>query len=216
MRVEMFHSLQPAELDAILQRAVVRRVGRGKVIIRRGDPNTGMVVLMSGRVRVGLVSEEGKEVTLAMLGPGEVVGEMSLLNGGAYSADVTTQEDCVLMTIDRAQLLSLLRRNNELCLHLIAILSHRVQRTNDALEEMALLDLPSRLSRSLARLAKDYGVPALTGTRIEVQLSQKDLSTLVAGSREKVNKQLRRWEESGILGKDNGRMVVMDAQALAA
>ncbi len=215
LSTEMFRSLRPDVIDALLARAVVRRVARGAVVFRRGDINGPMVVLMGGRVRVSVVSEDGKEVTLAVLGAGEVLGELSLLDGDAFSADVTAMEDSTLLVFERAQFLSLLRQHQDLCLHLMAVLARRLRRTNAVLEDMALLDLPTRLGRLLARLAREYGVPVRSGTRIEVRLSQKDLSTLVGASREKVNKVMRQWEEDGILGKDSGRLVVVDAQALA-
>jgi CRP/FNR family cyclic AMP-dependent transcriptional regulator len=213
-RTQLFQSLEAADLDAVLARVVVRRTSRGEIIMRRGDPNAGMVVIVSGRVRISVVSEEGKEITLTVLGPGDVLGEMSLLDGEECSADATAQEDCVLLVVDRNQFLRLLRSNSELCLHLMAMLTRRLRRSNTALEDIALLDLPTRLGRLLTRLASEYGVPARTGTRIEVRLSQKDISTLVGASREKVNKQLRQWEDEGVLGKDNGRLVVLNAQAL--
>ncbi len=213
-RTELFQSLQPADLDAVLTRAAIRRVARNDVILRRGDDNATMVVIVSGRVRISITSEEGKEATLAILGPGEVLGDMSLLDGEPVSADVTAQEDCALLVIERGQFLRLLRANSELCLHLIAVLTRRLRRSNTTFEDMALLDLPARLGRLLGRLASQYGVPVRTGTRIEVKLSQKDLSTLVGASREKVNKQLRQWEEERVLGKDSGRIVVMNAGAL--
>jgi len=214
-RTQIFQALQPADIDLILTRATVRRVARGAAVLRRGDPSGGMVVIISGRVRVSVVSEDGKEVTLSVLGAGEVLGEMSLLDGDPCSADVTAQEDCVLLVIERGQFLNLLRSNGALCLQLMTLLTRRLRRANTALEDMALLDLPARLGRLLARLASDYGVPVRSGTRIEVKLSQKDLSTLVGASREKVNKQIRQWEEDGVLGKDSGRMVVLDSRALA-
>jgi CRP-like cAMP-binding protein len=174
-----------------------------------------MVVIVSGRVRISLVSEDGREVTLTMLGPGEVLGEMTLLDGGECSADATAQEDCVLLTIERTQFLRLLRSNSDLCLHLLAVLFQRLRRANAALEDMALLDLPTRLGRLLLRLSGDYGVTGPRGTRIEVKLSQKDLSSLAGASREKVNRQLRQWEDEGIIGKDGGRLLIMKPQALA-
>jgi len=214
-RTQLFQALQPSDIDLILARTTVRRVARGDVVLRRGDDNGGMVVIMAGRVRVSVISEDGKEVTLSVLGLGEVLGEMSLLDGEPCSADVTAQEDCTLLVIERSQFLGILRANSALCLHLMGLLSRRLRRANAALEDMALLDLPARLGRLLARLATDYGVPVRAGTRIEVKLSQKDLSTLVGASREKVNRQIRQWEEDGVLSKDSGRMVVVDTQALA-
>ena len=83
---QIFQSLQPAELDAVLARATPRRIARGEIIRRQGDPGTGMVIIVSGRVRISLVSEDGREVTLTMLGPGEVLGEMTLLDGAVNAA----------------------------------------------------------------------------------------------------------------------------------
>jgi CRP-like cAMP-binding protein len=213
-RTQIVQALQPADIDLILSRAITRRAGRGETILRRGDPGTGMVIIMFGRVRVSVVSEDGKEVTLSVLGAGEALGEMSLLDGEPCSADVTAQEDCTLLIIERSQFLGLLRANSGLCMNVMAVLTRRLRRANAALEDMALLDLPARLGRLLTRLASDYGVPVRDGTRIEVKLSQKDLSTLVGASREKVNRQIRQWEEDGVLGKDSGRMVVVDPRAL--
>jgi CRP/FNR family transcriptional regulator, cyclic AMP receptor protein len=213
-KTELFRSLETGDLDAVLARVAVRRTLRGEIIMRRGDANAGMVVIVTGKVRISVVSEEGKEITLTVLGPGDVLGEMSLLDGQECSADVTAQEDCNLLVVDRNQFLRLLRSNGELCLHLMAVLTRRLRRSNAALEDIALLDLPTRLGRLLTRLASEYGVPARTGTRIEVRLSQKDISTLVGASREKVNKQLRQWEDEGVLGKDNGRLVVLNPRAL--
>jgi CRP/FNR family cyclic AMP-dependent transcriptional regulator len=214
-RAQIFQGLSPADLDAVVAHVVVRRFGRSETILHRGDPSAGMFVIAAGRVRISLVSEDGKEVTLGILGPGEVMGEMSLLDGGECSADAIAQEDCVMLVIERAQFLRLLRPNAELCLHLLAMLSKRLRRANAALEEMALFDLPARLGRLLLRLAGDYGQVDGTGTRIELKLSQKDLSTLVGGSREKVNKQLRRWEMDGVLAKEGSRLVILQPEALA-
>jgi CRP-like cAMP-binding protein len=106
-----------------------------------------MVVIVSGRVRISLTSEDGREVTLTMLGPNEVLGEMTLLDGGECSADATAQEDCVVLTVERTQFLRLLRSNSELCLGLVTVLFQRLRRANAALEGMALQDLPTRLGR---------------------------------------------------------------------
>ncbi|WP_428487873.1 Crp/Fnr family transcriptional regulator [Rhodopila sp.] len=214
-RTQIFRSLDPALIDAVLARASVRRIARNDVIRRRGDAGTGMVIIVSGRVRIGLISADGREVTLTMLGPGEALGEMTLLDGGECSADATAQEDCVLLIIERTQFLRLLRSNNDLCLHLLSVLFERLRHTNAALEDMALLDLPTRLGRLLLRLSGNYGVAGSRGSRIEVKLSQKDLSNLAGASREKVNRQLRQWEADGVIGKENGRLLIMRPEALA-
>ncbi len=215
-RSALFQVLQPAELDAVLAQAAIRRVGRGETILRRGDPSSGANIIVEGRVRIGAMSEDGREVTLGVLGPGDVLGEMSVLDGEDISADVTALEDCTLLFIERARFLRLLRANSDICLRMMAVLCRRIRRANASLEDMALLDLATRLARLLLRLAQDYGAPARGGTRIEVKLSQKDLGTLVGSSREKVNKQLREWEDAGVLGKDSGRLLLVRPDVLAA
>lgn len=215
-RSALFQVLQPAEIDSVLALAAVKRAARNDIILRRGDPSSGASIIVAGRVRIGTMAEDGREVALGVLGPGDVIGEMSVLDGEEVSADVTALEDCVLLFIDRARFLRLLRADADLCLRLMAVLCRRLRRANAVLEDMALLDLAARLARLLLRLAKDYGAPAGRGTRIEVKLSQKDLGTLVGSSREKVNKQLREWETAQVLGKDQGRMVILRPDVLNA
>jgi CRP-like cAMP-binding protein len=215
-RSAMFNVMEPAEIDAVLAQAAVRRLGRNEVILRRGDASSGANIVISGRVRIGTMSEDGREVTLGVLGPGDVIGEMSVLDGEDVSADVTALEDCVLLFIERARFLRLLRGNADLCLRLLAVLCRRIRRANATVEDMALLDLGAKLARLLLRLAQDYGKPAPRGIRIEVKLSQKDLGTLVGSSREKVNKQLREWEATGVLGKEQGYLLILRRDALAS
>lgn len=214
-RAQIFEGLSASDLDAILLHAIVRRFGRGEVILHRGDPSPGIFIIASGKVRVSLVSEDGKEVTLVIIGSGEVLGEISLLDGGACSADATVQEDCVTLAIERSQFHRLLRLNSELCLHLLAMLSRRLRRLTSALEDMAPYDLPGRLGRLLLRLAEEHGAIHHNGIRIELKISQRDLSTLVGGSREKVNRQLRRWEQDGVLTREGRWMVILQPDALA-
>ena len=215
-RSALLREMAPRDLDAVLARVVTRQIARGEFILHRGDPSLGMFVIAAGRVRISLVSEEGKEVALSVLGPGETLGEMSLLDGEDCSADASAQEDCVLFLIERAQFLRMLRGNVDFCIRMLAILTGRLRRANAAIEDIALLDLPTRLGRLLLRLARDYGVRKADGLRIEVKLSQRDLSTLVGSSREKVNRQLRKWEKERVLGKDGGRIVVMQPAALGS
>ena len=122
-RAKIFQGLSVADLDAVAAQVVVRRFGRGEAILHRGDQSPGMFIIASGKVRISLVSEDGKEVTLGILGDGEVMGEMSLFDGGERSADATAQEDCVMLAIERSQFHRLLRLNSDLCLHLLAMLS---------------------------------------------------------------------------------------------
>jgi CRP-like cAMP-binding protein len=212
MASRLFRLLPAKELESVLDHAVMRRYARNEIVMRKADPGTGMALIVTGRVRIGSTAIDGREVSLGVLGPGEVLGEISLLDGGARSADVIALDDCVMVTVDRDSFLRLLRGNAELCLSLMGYLCERLRRTNMSMEELALLDLPERLGGLLLRLARDYGRPVAAGTRIELKLSQKDLSTLIGASREKVNRQLRAWEADGVIAIDAGRVVLQQPE----
>jgi CRP/FNR family transcriptional regulator, cyclic AMP receptor protein len=204
----LFEAMQPAEMDGILNFASERRVRRGQMIFQRGDSGSALMAVLHGRVRISSVSGDGKEVTLNVISPGEIFGEIALLDGQPRSADATAIEDTLLLVVERRHFLPFLRQNEDLFLRLLSVLCSRLRRTSMALEEIALFDLPVRLARVLLKLAEDYGRPGPGGTRIDLKLSQRDLSNLVAATRESVNKQLRAWREHKVVDLEDGFIVL--------
>jgi CRP-like cAMP-binding protein len=204
----LFESMPAAELDEILNLSSERRVRRGQTIFQKGDEGSSMMAVLNGRVRISTVSSEGKEITLNVIKSGEVFGEIALLDGKPRSADASTVEDTTLLLLERRHFLPFLARHAEIAARLLAVLCERLRRTSLAFEELALFDLPVRLARVLVKLAEDYGRPEAGGTRIDLKLSQRDLSSLVASSRESVNKQLRAWREEGVVDLEEGRIIL--------
>src|SRR5208337_3529910 len=178
----LFQAMSPDEITAILSIATDRVVPRGTVIFQKGDPGSSLMAVLKGRVRISTVSPDGKPL----------------------SADATAVEETHLLVLERKAFMPLLRGNEDLLLRLLGTLCERLRRTSLALEEIALFDLPARLARVLVKLGQDYGRPGPEGVRIDVRLSQRDLSTLVASSRESVNKQLRHWRDDGVVSMDGG------------
>ena len=210
-----FAHMRTEELDEVIGFATERRVSRGTVIFGKGDEGSSMMAVLVGRVRISAVSADGKEVTLNVIGSGEIFGEIALLDGKPRSADATALEDSVLMVVERKQFLPFLLRNETLVERLLVVLCDRLRRTSSVLAELALFVLPARLARLIIKLSNDYGRPAPGGgTRIDLKLSQRDLATLVASTRETVNKQLRGWREQGMVEQLAGYLVVRDAGAL--
>jgi CRP/FNR family transcriptional regulator, cyclic AMP receptor protein len=211
--VGLFKPLSPAEIDQILGQTALQRRPRGAQILRKGDPRSSMIVILQGAVRISALAADGREVSYAVLGAGEILGEISLLDGAERSADVTAVEDCVLLIVERAGFLGLIRKNPDLCLKLMGELCGRLRRSNLAVETLALLDLPGRIGKILLGLPQVAG-PA--GRRVTVRLSQSDLATLAGGSREKINRQLRLWEKEGVIARDRGHIVILQPESLAS
>ena len=209
-----FAHLRPEEMDDLIAHSQERRLPRGTLIFSKGDPGSSMLAVLAGLIRVGATSADGREITLNVIGPGEIVGEIALLDGRPRSADAVAAEETVVMVIERRYFLPFLIRHEGLVERMLAVLCDRLRRTSAALEELALLDLPARMARTLTKLASDYGKPVQNGVRIEIRLSQKDMSNLVAATRESVNKQLKVWREAGIIEMDGGHVVITDMAAL--
>jgi CRP/FNR family transcriptional regulator, cyclic AMP receptor protein len=212
----LFAAMQPAELDTVLQMSTERRFRRGQTIFQKGDDGSSMMAVLRGRVRISAVSAEGKEVTLNVINPGEVFGEIALLDGKTRSADAAAIDETLLLLIERRHLLPFLQSNQDLMLRMLAVLCERLRRTSVALEDVALSDLPVRLARMLGQLAEDYGRPTPKGTRIDIKLSQRDLSTLVASSRESVNKLLGAWRKDGVITLEGGHIIVCRPEVFKA
>lgn len=210
----LFDALPREALDNILLQATEKSVRRGQTVFQKGDEGSYMVAVLSGRIRISATSPEGREVTLNMIDAGEVFGELALLDGKPRSADATALEDSNLMVVERRHFLPHLIASNDLALRVIDVLCERLRDTSETLGSLAMLDLPGRLARKLLNLAAEYGTSANGRIRLEIRLSHTDLGRFVGCSRESVNKQMRAWEEEGIVAREGGRIAVCKPSVL--
>ena len=212
----LFADLRREELEALAGLVGERRVARDAMVVRRGEADCTLLILVHGRLRAGTVSAEGREVTIGVMEPGAVLGEIALLDGRPRSLDVVAMADCLLLSIARRDFLPFLRARPELMLRLMALLCDRLRRASTAFEDVALAPLSARLARLLLTLAEAHGVATPDGVQIRLAMSQRDMAAQVAATRERVNKQLRQWHEAGVLGDQDGRLVVRQPEALRA
>jgi CRP/FNR family transcriptional regulator, cyclic AMP receptor protein len=214
MNCTLFTAMRPEEQDRLLAMATERSVRRGQLIFLKGDPGSSMMAVLKGSVRISTGSPDGKEITLNTIRTGEVFGEIALLDGRPRSADATAIEDCDLLVIERRTFLPFLLANQDLLLRMLAVLCQRLRQTSAALGDLVMLDLPGRLARLLMRLAEDHGSQTPAGIRIEFKLSQRDIGTRVASSRESVNKQLQAWRDAGLVSLDHGYITLRHPERL--
>ncbi|WP_158258425.1 Crp/Fnr family transcriptional regulator [Rhodopila globiformis] len=209
-------AMRPEELDRLLAMASERSVRRGQTIFLKGDPGSSMMAVLKGSVRITTGSPDGKEITINIIPAGEVFGEIALLDARPRSADASAIEDCDLLVIERRHFLPFLAANQDLMLRMLAVLCQRLRQTSQTLGEMVMLDLPGRLARLLIRLADDHASRTPAGLRIEFKLSQRDIGTRVASSRESVNKQLQAWRDAGLVSLDHGYITLREPDQLRA
>jgi CRP-like cAMP-binding protein len=205
----LFGALDAKQIDRILALGRERRVTTGEALFCKGESGSSMLAVLRGRIRISTYSEEGREVILNIIEPGGIVGEMALLDGRERSADATAMADGAVLVIERRDFIPLLELHPEIAIRLLEILCDRVRQSNRLIEDIVFLNLPARLSRLLLKLAALHGQKTAGGQRIGLKLSQRDLGNLIATSRESINKQLRAWQEEGLIAVDCGHITIL-------
>jgi CRP/FNR family cyclic AMP-dependent transcriptional regulator len=205
-----FRGLDGRIVDGLVPHALTRKIKRGTLLFRKGDPGTSFYVVCAGAVRISAPSEQGKDAVFNLIVPGEIFGEIAFLDGGPRTADAVMIESGELMVIERRDFLPLLRDYPELALRLLEVLCGRLRRTSQQLEDVIFLGLQPRLAKALLYLhERSSSQPAQ-----KLKVTQRDISQLVGISRESANKQLRSWERRKWLKLERGGMFVLAPDAL--
>ncbi|MBK8909626.1 MAG: Crp/Fnr family transcriptional regulator [Rhodospirillales bacterium] len=204
----------PEDLDRLAAVSLTRTYRPGQNIFLKGDLGDSMMAVLSGRVRISSNSADGREVVLAVLEPGELMGEIAMIDGGERTADAVALAPTDLLILSRRDFLPCLRQSSEACWKLLMIMAQRLRRTDEQVEDMSFLPLKIRLAKRLLFLADHYGEPSGASIRISIHLPQQLLASMVSTSREAVNKQLRAWHEAGVVDVKRGVIIVLDREAL--
>lgn len=212
----LLKDLSPEDLDRVGELATTRWYQAGQPVFMKGDPGTAMMAVLSGRIRICAYSADGREVVLNVINPGEVFGEIALIDGGERTADAFAMEATELLCLSRRDFLPYLERNPEVCIKLLTIICQRLRSTSEQLEDLNFLDLRCRLAKRLLYLAAVHGEPTAKGIHIGVRLPQHLLASMIGTSREAVNKQLRDWEAKGFIDVRRGSVTILDRSSLEA
>jgi CRP-like cAMP-binding protein len=210
----LFGQFRPDELNRLVSFLRVAHYPARRVLFRKGDPGTNMMVVLEGRVQICTHSEEGREFVVNIINPGEVFGEIALLDGSDRTADAVTMDRCELMILERRDFVPFLRDHPDACMRLLEVLCQKLRWTTGVLEAALFLEGASRLARVMVHLASLYGQPVDHGVEIRIRLSQQQLANMVGMSRESINKQLGQWRDDGIVAIDDGRITITDLDAL--
>jgi CRP-like cAMP-binding protein len=211
--VSVFAGLEASALDALMEITSTRRLGPGDVLFHKGAEGTQLYGVLSGRLRISAAGEDGREMVFGFAEPGEVLGEIALLDANPRSATVTALSASELLTLDRRDLLPFLERHPSVAIHLARVLAARLRRLSELTEDAMLRDLPVRLAKKILMLTRTGdGSMRLA----EIRISQQELGELVGTSRESVNKQLRVWADEGLLETRRGALRIRDFASLEA
>jgi CRP/FNR family cyclic AMP-dependent transcriptional regulator len=208
----LFREFPPAVIEHFGTYMTRRSVRRGATIFAKGDPGTGLMAVLWGSVKISVPTADGREAVLNIINPGEIFGEMALLDGRPRSADAAAMDDCELMVIDRRDFIPFLREQPDIALKFIEILCARIRHTSEQVEDVMYLSFPGRLAKTLLQLT---GGPEAPAAHRNVRITQRELSSIIGMSRESTNKQLRAWENRKWVRLQRGGIAVVNPAALA-
>lgn len=215
-RIALFRELELGDL-AVLNGLMRRQEVPAGVRLMSGEtPGDSAYVIRHGAVKVQVEQEDGREVIIAILGPGEIVGEMSMVDRELRSGSVVTLEACVLFWIDRDTFEQCLQRMPQLTLNLTEILSRRLRIANERIKALATLDVYGRIAHHLLVLADEYGEETDRGVRIPIRLTQGDLASLVGASRVRANQALVLLKRRGAITTDQHHHITVHDRELLA
>ena len=208
--IHIFADLLKEELEKVANSCTPRTYPKNSMIILEeefGDTVFGIII---GTVKITRVNDEGKEVILALLGQGELFGELAVLDGEARSANALAQEKCTLLAFPKGEFLNLLKTNFKISFALMGELAKRLRKSDQQIEALSLSDAEHRIGVSILNLAEDMGIIKKGQVTIEKLPFQQDIANMAGTSRETVSRVLTLFEEKSMITKVGHTLVIPD------
>lgn len=210
----LFAALDPDGARALRETLVERHIVKGQTLFHEGEPGDRLYVILDGKVKLGHTSPDGRESLMAVLGPGEMFGELSLFDPGKRAATATALTDASVLELSNEQLMPWLAGRPEVAAALLQALARRLRRTNEAMADLVFSDVPGRVAKALMDLGEKFGTVTAEGLLVTHDMTQEEIAQLVGASRETVNKALADFTQRGWLRLESRQVVILDVERL--
>lgn len=210
----LFSALDPQGAEALRVSLQELRVAKGQELFREGEPGDHLYLILDGKVKLGHGSPDGRESLMAVLGPGEMFGELSLFDPGLRTSTATALTDATVLALGNEQLMPLLEGRPEVAAALLQALARRLRRTNEAMADLVFSDVPGRVAKALMELGEKFGTLTPEGLLVTHDMTQEELAQLVGASRETVNKALAEFGHRGWIKLESRQVLITDVERL--
>ncbi|MFM8514971.1 MAG: Crp/Fnr family transcriptional regulator [Actinomycetota bacterium] len=210
----LFAALDDEGARALRETLVEKHVLKGQILFEEGEPGDRLYVILDGKVKLGHSSPDGRESLMAVLGPGEMFGELSLFDPGKRAATATALTDASVLELSNEQLMPWLAGRPEVAAALLQALARRIRRTNEAMADLVFSDVPGRVAKALMDLGEKFGTVTPEGLLVTHDMTQEEIAQLVGASRETVNKALADFTQRGWIRLESRQVVILDVERL--
>ncbi|MHB9061307.1 MAG: Crp/Fnr family transcriptional regulator [Desulfobacteria bacterium] len=212
--VPLFAGFGPSDFESLEKCLVRRRYPAGQTLFHMGDEGGSLHFIERGRVKVTIPSSSGEELILAILGAGNLLGELSLFDGKPRSATVQALEDTETLCLHREDLLALMRGRFDVVEKILVVLAGRIRDTDTLLADKHFLDITARLAKKILDLGDTFGIQEGGQVRIGVKITQKDLASMIGATRESINKQIKALRDQGLVRISGGTIEILKRERL--
>ncbi len=209
-RVPLFSRLNEDDLEKIRVLCVTQHYSKDQIILIEEEAGNTLFLIQKGRVKVSRMSDDGREVILSILEPGDFFGELSLIDGKARSASVTAIEDSEVLMLRRGDFLRLLEDYPQISISLMKELASRIRKSDTHIKSLSLQDALGRVASSLIMLAEDHGRAKKDEVVIPKIPLQQDLANMAGTSRETISRVFRYLEEEGLIQRSGRKITIPD------
>nr|WP_225954276.1 Crp/Fnr family transcriptional regulator [Kibdelosporangium phytohabitans] len=214
-RAGIFQGVEPAAAEALSQTLENVEFPRGHVIFAEGEPGDRLYIILSGKVKLGRKSPDGRENLLGIFGPSDMFGELSIFDPGPRTSTATTVTEVRAVTMGRPELRQWIATRPEIAEQLLRVVARRLRRTNGMLADLIFTDVPGRVAKALLQLAQRFGSQEAGLLRVTHDLTQEEIAQYVGASRETVNKALADFAHRGWLRLEGKSVLILDPERLA-
>jgi CRP-like cAMP-binding protein len=214
-RSGIFQGVDPDAADALAKEMEIVDARKGEILFSEGEPGDSLYIVLSGKLKIGRRAGDGRQNLIAVMGPSDMLGELSLFDPGPRTATATAVVDSSLARLRKQALRPWLNNRPEIAEQLLRVLARRLRRTNDALADLIFTDVPGRVAKNLLQMAGRFGTRDGGVLRVTHDLTQEELAQLVGASRETVNKALADFASRGWLRLDGKSVIILDPERLA-
>ncbi len=210
----LFAALDDEAAAALRRSMIEHHLSRGDVLFAEGDPGDHLYVVAEGKIKLGQAAADGRETLIAVLGAGDLLGELSLFDPGPRTATAIALVESTVLALGHEDLKPWLTGRPEVAIELLAALALRLRRANEALADLVFSDVPGRVAKALLDLGAKFGQPSPEGLVVTHDLTQEELAQLVGASRETVNKALGDFSARGWVKLESKSVIITDPARL--
>ncbi len=215
-KLPLFSDVSHDTLAKLAEKVELREMRRRQVIYLPGDPGQSVFFINGGRIKISKVTRDGKELTLAYRGPGEIFGELTIVEGGPREEMAEAMESALVTELDRTEFDKVLKAESSVGYKLTKIVTQRRRELENKLEQLVFKDVNAKLAELLLRLAAEHGIEDSRGTLVAIKITHQEMANLIGSTRETVSLTLSQFKKRGLIDNDGRKVILTDREGLKA